>query len=243
MLARKTPLEPVAPGLIAVILIHVLLGALVWIALPLWKLKTPVAHEEDSLAQDRRYWFFPGDFKFLQPASEPMPVKTVNVPEPPPKEIASAVGEAMLQRPTNKIITLSPVVEAAAQAMPVVDATRPPITLMEVLKVEKKQAAEKEAAGGADMDPVLNALEEGLKREWNAPPVQQVPALQRHVAFRLSIGRQGEIQDSEMIRSSGSSLLDDSVRDAAQRLKKISQALPSSFPKDRYTVEVNFHIE
>lgn len=93
------------------------------------------------------------------------------------------------------------------------------------------------------MDAVLNALDQGLKREWNAPSVQQVPVLQRQARVKFSVGRQGEILDVGMTRASGSDLLDASVLEAVKKLGKISQSLPSSFPKDRYTVEVNFHIE
>lgn len=227
LLTRKTPLEPVAPGLIAVVLVHVLLGMTVWMILPLWKVKAPVKGEAPPPVQDRRYWFSPEDFKRLQPVVPETPVKTVNTPLIKPEaEPAVSLKVEPAVRPTNKIITLSPVVEVDPQAVPSGD------------------MAKKDVVGaGVDMDPVLNALEDGLKREWNAPPVQQVPALNRQARLKLSIGHEGDFLDSQMVSSSGSALLDESVKEAVLKLKKISQALPSSFPKDRYTVEVNFHIE
>ena len=101
----------------------------------------------------------------------------------------------------------------------------------------------KEPTGGANMDPVLKALEVALKKEWNAPALQDVPAAQRASTLKVTLGRAGQTLEVIMSKPSGSAVLDQSVIDAGMRVKKISESLPSSFPKDRYTVEVTFHIE
>ncbi len=115
--------------------------------------------------------------------------------------------------------------------------------MMEILKQAKLEEAERQATGGANMDRVLKALEQALSQSWNPPPVNEVPVLQRDARLQFIVGRDGTVLQAEMTKKSGAAALDESVTQAAKALKKISESLPSSFPKDRYTVEVNFHIE
>lgn len=158
--------------------------------------------------------------------------------------LAGTPGPASAKtRPTSKSLTLSPVLDLDPKAAPFAKITRPPLTMMEMLKQDQQHEAERKAVGGADMDPVLRALEKALGQAWNAPPVQDVAVLQRDARLQVSIGRDGTVLESKLTKASGSSLLDGSVSLAAEGVKKISESLPSSFPKDRYTVEVNFHIE
>lgn len=147
-------------------------------------------------------------------------------------------------RPTRKNITLSPVLDLDQKTpSPVPPSGSLPLTMMDVVKKDKLDEAQKKAAGGADMDPVLKSLEDALIKGWNAPAVNEVPTLQRNAGLRISIGRDGSVLQAEIRQPSGSALLDSSVKAAFEGLKKISESLPSSFPKDRYTVDVNFHIE
>ena len=260
--SRPAPLEPIALVTVVVVLVHVLVGLVAWTLLPLWK---PSWNE--TKAADGKYWFPPSSFKevLLKPtvAPEPPPAapseKAAVKPSaalPPPVAVtglleesplvapsSSGMGSTAAAKPTTKIITLSPVLELDDKTVPTAKLDRSPLTMMEVLKLEKQQAAEKRALGGADMDPVLKALETALKKEWNPPPVSQVPILQRNTRLTLTIGHDGSILESRLSKSSGSDLLDESVQKAGEGVKKISESLPSSFPKDRYTVEVNFHIE
>ncbi|WP_139373116.1 hypothetical protein [Prosthecobacter debontii] len=137
---------------------------------------------------------------------------------------------------TNKTITLSPMSDQEDEgvAKRIVPATETK------MRLEEKG---KEPTGGANMDPVLKALEVALKKEWNAPALQDVPAAQRASTLKVTLGRDGQTLEVIMSKPSGSAVLDQSVINAGMRVKKISESLPSSFPKDRYTVEVTFHIE
>jgi outer membrane biosynthesis protein TonB len=259
--SRPAPLEPIALVMVAVVLVHVLVGLVAWTLLPLWKPSLGKAK-----AGTDRYWFPPSSFKevLLKPSVAPEPpaapsekaaIKPSAALTPPAAVTglleesplvapsSSGMGSTATAKPTTKIITLSPVLELDDKTVPTAKLDRGPLTMMEVLKLEKQQAAEKRAVGGADMDPVLKALETALKKEWNAPPVSQVPILQRNTRVTISIGHDGSILESRLTKASGSELLDQSVLKAGEGVKKISESLPSSFPKDRYTVEVNFHIE
>lgn len=145
-------------------------------------------------------------------------------------------------RPVSRIITLSPVVDATQPDAPSLT-SRPPITMMDVLNLDRQEKAQKEADGGADMDPVLQALEEALLKAWTPPPLEEVAALNRDVRLRFEIDRNGSVPVCKLVKASGSVTYDDTALAAGLSVQKISQSLPSSFPKDRYIVEVNFHIE
>lgn len=168
----------------------------------------------------------------------------VSVQSPPTAAISQPAAVPVSQiRPVNKVITLSPVLDEGLRPAPAMAGGRLPVSLMEVFKQKQREQAERDAAGGADMDPVLTALEQALAREWLPPAVEQVPVLQRQTRLKIVLGRQGEVVESSLLKGSGSVLMDTAVQEAVVRVKKISESLPSSFPKDRYTVEVNFHIE
>jgi outer membrane biosynthesis protein TonB len=251
----KPALEPVFPFFIGVVLLHFLVGGIVWGLLPFWP---PSFYEPagTQVAADR-YWFSPADYRREPPPPdmplEPAPIGTTIAPPPTPSDYPGTLAETSLPspapgrsatvRPTSKSITLSPVLDVEGKEIPLVKSNRPPLTMMDMLKQEKLEEVGKQAAGGADMDPVLTALEDSLKESWNAPSLNEVPVLQRDAKLRIVINRDGSIAEAKMIKASGSSVLDASVTQATAGLKKISKSLPSSFPKDRYIVEVNFHIE
>lgn len=179
----------------------------------------------------------------VSPVMEAAP-PAVPVPTPPAGAAPQpTVAPAAQIRPVNKVITLSPVMDEGSRPSPAAAGGRLPVSLMEVFKQKQREQAERDAAGGADMDPVLTALEQVLTREWLPPAVEQVPVLQRQTRLKIVLGRQGEVVESSLVKASGSVLMDTAVQEAVVRVKKISESLPSSFPKDRYTVEVNFHIE
>lgn len=259
---RKSPLEPLAAVFIAVLLVHLLVGLMAWTLLPLLpalSLKPVWA----MVAAEPRRWFSPAEFKYVKKAPAP-PQAVPMLPLAPPipaapaaavatsgMQVAQAAGvmaevvgppppaaESVIPKPTNKSITLSPMPEKT-EAAPGPQAA--PITLMQVLKLEAE--VQKAAAASADMDPVLWALEEALKTEWEAPPLQQVPVMQRDARLAITISRDGTILETSLSKSSGSAVMDQSIAKVRESLKKISTSLPSSFAKDRYTVEVNFHIE
>lgn len=268
---RKAPLEPLALVWVSVVIVHLLTGLIIWRLLPLWPAASlkPV-FSSWKWGEDSHYWFSPAEFHVAgdeSPVTPPVPAPGVpevpqTVASPKPNQSSEESGlladtsvlkspmtvasSAPLSEPrsTNKVITLSPVLdEVSGKTEKQVNPVRPALTLMEVLKQEEHEDKMREATGGVSMDTVLKALEEALKKAWNAPAIQEVPVLQRDASLAVSLGRTGEVLEVRMAKHSGSQLLDQSVLDAGLRVKKISESLPSSFPKDRYNVEVNFHIE
>lgn len=246
---KHPPLQPMTAVSLGVVFAHLILGFALWLLLSLMSTgsATDVAAKVED---DGRYWFAPSDFirngGLPPPASIPLPAPVAAKKAEashPLDPIALEPTPPSFTAPTNKVITLSPVFIEGTQKIPVVKSTLPPITMMDMLHQEKLEALTKEALGGPDMDPVLKALEESLIKEWKAPALQKIPISFRNAVLKITIGREGDVLEFLMSKSSGSPLLDQSVQDAATRVKKISKSLPSSFPKDRYTVEVNFHIE
>lgn len=244
----RSPLEPLAPALLGMILAHVLGGMVLWTLLPLWKPKLP----PEVTPAPPQHWFSPGDFK-LPPLPVAPPIAKASAPKtaspapsaaPSPAPILPQPSGVMDQRQANKSITLSPVLPPDPSAKPEPVRVRPPtVTLLDVARLSAREKAHKEVTGGADMDPVLQALDSSLKDAWVAPPIQAVPASQRHVRMTVSIAKDGTLVDATLTKPSGAAALDESARLALKNVKKISTPLPSSFPKDRYTVEINFHIE
>lgn len=92
----------------------------------------------------------------------------------------------------------------------------------------------------ADMDLVDEAVNAAFLAGWTAPPIDTVPASQRESRLNISIGRDGSILKAQMSKFSGSHALDQSILEAAAKVKKISTALPSNFSKESYDLELNF---
>lgn len=145
-------------------------------------------------------------------------------------------------RVANKYITLSAVL-ADKPSLPVPRPNKPVLNLLDIAALNETQRAQDAAAGGADMEPVQKALEKAILREWKAPLIQAVPPSQRRATLLLSVMRDGSIKDAQLQTPSGSQALDDSIRETAAELSKIPETLPSSFPKERYDLRVNFQIE
>lgn len=270
---RRAPLEPLSLVLIAVIVAHVLVGLGLWTFLPaLSAASLKPVFEGWTWGKETRYWFDPASFHNpadtpaapAEVTQSILPTKTVPGSTPDTQaqvgEKQTAVAKTSASQPTrqsppalpmvevlaqtrtvNKVITLSPVGEAVSAESPnKLKSHRPTITLLDVLKHEEKPM---ETTDEANMDPVLKALEASLKREWNAPAIDEVPVANRDAKLAVGISRSGDVLEVQMAKPSGSAKLDQSVLEAGMRVKKISESLPSSFPKDRYNVEVNFHIE
>lgn len=170
-------------------------------------------------------------------AAPPQPVAAVSAET---SELPAATeGQG---REANKYITLSDILpEKAAVATP--RPGKPVLNLLDIAALNENKRAQETEAGGADMEPVKQALERAILREWKAPPIQSVPAAQRRVTVELAVMRDGTVRDAVMKTHSGSEALDASVRAAAGRVTKIPETLPSSFPKERYDLRVNFQIE
>jgi outer membrane biosynthesis protein TonB len=163
-------------------------------------------------------------------------------PETSPAPVASESSLQGNQKSANKYITLSVILPAGSTpAKP--GSNKPVLNLLDIVNLNANQRAEDTEAGGADMDPVDKALQQAILKAWIAPEIASVPPSQRRATMELAILRDGAIEDASITVPSGSSLLDTSIRQATQRLKKIPVSLPSNFPKERYELRVNFQIE
>lgn len=184
------------------------------------------------------------------PLTLPPASPTVTPASPPPAQAPKIVDSPPVIPPAppaggrvaNKYITLSAVL-ADKPSLPVPRPNKPVLNLLDIAALNESQRAQDAAAGGADMEPVQKALEKAILREWKAPLIHAVPPSQRRATLLLSVMRDGSIKDAQLQTPSGSQALDDSIRETAAELSKIPETLPSSFPKERYDLRVNFQIE
>jgi len=96
------------------------------------------------------------------------------------------------------------------------------------------------AAEEVDLDAIDEAVNSAFLVSWIAPPIESVPEGQREGRLNISIGKDGTILKAQMNKFSGSHVLDQSILEAAAKVKKISATLPSNYPKDSYDLELNF---
>ncbi len=92
----------------------------------------------------------------------------------------------------------------------------------------------------ADLDAVDESVNAAFLASWTAPPIESVPDGQREGRLNISIGKDGSILKAQMSKFSGSHVLDQSILEAAAKVKKISTTLPSNYSKDSYDLEMNF---
>lgn len=96
----------------------------------------------------------------------------------------------------------------------------------------------------ATVEPDLDAIDEAVNAaflsSWTAPPIENVPEGQREGRLNISIGKDGTVLKAQMSKFSGSHVLDQSILEAAAKVKKISTTLPSNYSKDSYDLELNF---
>lgn len=164
-----------------------------------------------------------------------------------------APAAARPKPPANRSITLRRVRESAAPRGQGVGRQAPPIaspTLLDVVRLNrmrpppappspnaiKKGVPEDDAA----LDAVDDALNAAFLAAWTAPPISEVPQHQREARLNVSVAADGGIVKAQMVRFSGSHLLDQSIVEAAAQVKKISATLPSNFDKESYDLELNF---
>jgi len=163
-------------------------------------------------------------------------------PETSPAPVASESSLQGNQKSANKYITLSVILPpGSAPAKP--RTNKPVLNLLDIVNLNANARAEQLEAGGADMNAVEKALQQAILKEWIAPAAQSVPPSQRRATMEVAILRDGTIADASIKTASGSSLMDASIRQVANRLNRIPATLPSNFPKDRYELRVNFQIE
>ncbi len=150
----------------------------------------------------------------------------------------------------NRSITLRRAPEKQAGAAqfgaPVPPMTSP--TLMDIARLNtlRPSAIPPSASSGTapaeevDLDGVDEAVNTAFLAGWTAPPIESVPDGQREGRLNISIGKDGTILKAQMSKFSGSHVLDQSILEAAAKVKKISATLPSNFSKDSYDLEMNF---
>lgn len=172
---------------------------------------------------------------------EPVPNTTGSTP-------LFAVAAPAAKTSANRSITLrrtpSPAQLQATQAPP-----PPPIvspTLMDIARLNAMRplpvpgTAVADADADVNMDAVDEALNTAFLASWTAPPIEAVPASQRGATMNIAIGKDGTVLKSQMSKFSGSHALDQSILEAAARVKKIAATLPANFSKDSYDLELNF---
>ncbi|WP_395748596.1 TonB C-terminal domain-containing protein [Prosthecobacter sp.] len=91
-----------------------------------------------------------------------------------------------------------------------------------------------------NLDAVDEAVNAAFLSSWVSPSLESVPEGQREARLRISIGKDGTLIKVQMNKFSGSHALDQSILEAAAKVKKISTTLPSNFSKDSYDLEMNF---
>lgn len=154
--------------------------------------------------------------------------------------------------PANRSITLRRVGESSAPRGNLAGRQAPPITsptLLDIVRLNRMRqppaapstgAIKKSVPDDTALDAVDEALNSAFLAAWTAPPISDVPQHQREARLNVSVAADGSIAKAQMVRFSGSHLLDQSILQAAAQVKKISATLPSNFDKESYDLELNF---
>ena len=106
-------------------------------------------------------------------------------------------------------------------------------------------ATAKSAGGnkGADVGWYYNLIHERFYGQWNQPTSISTTEKKYATKLRIRIERDGTVSHYEIARSSGLELMDQSVLDAASRVKKI-EALPESLAKSApFTLSIDFELD
>lgn len=179
-------------------------------------------------------------------------------PQPPVMEPVPDTGTTPLFAPANpapkpsanRSITLrrapdrapgarSPVNPAPPMASPtLLDVAR--LNTLRAPPIPQPRATTPVITDEAELDPIDEAVNAAFLAGWTAPPIDAVPAAQREARLNISIGRDGSILKAQMSKFSGSHALDQSILEAAAKVRKISTPLPSNLTKESYDLELNF---
>ncbi|OYW76881.1 MAG: hypothetical protein B7Z37_06710 [Verrucomicrobia bacterium 12-59-8] len=118
-------------------------------------------------------------------------------------------------------------------------------TLMDIARLSSMRPSAVPPPGAiteeeVNLDIVDEAVNTAFLANWTAPPIESVPTAQREARMNISIGKDGTVLKAQMNKFSGSHALDQSILEAADKVKKISTTLPSNYSKDSYDLELNF---
>jgi hypothetical protein len=246
--AARTKLEPLAAPVMTVAVAHVLLGLLIWFFLPFWQDASP--RKSPMVALD---WRAPDDFLLGRPLPQKAPSKAPVAPRPQARKAAPSKAAPAPKTPVEITGPPAPKPPAPAPSKPAPSkALGPPIAIMAAgpppptppLPVNRYITVSPRSGDyGASMASVDEAVQKAYLSEWLTPPKQLVPASRRSVSLEVTIGRDGTILEAKLPKTGEEAALDASVQEVAARVKKIPVSLPSTFPKERYDLRVNFQIE
>lgn len=135
-------------------------------------------------------------------------------------------------------VNVPPIAGATLADMARLNRFRPGMPSLPPPPIEQKN----ELPPGLNMDAVDNAVNAAFLAAWTAPPLDAVLANQRSAQLNISIGKDGRVFGSQMMRPSGSHPLDDSILAAVAKVARIDATLPSQFPKESYDLELTFNI-
>jgi len=196
-----------------------------------------------------------------KPAAEPPVQKATLIAAPPQQHqmepVPNTTGAPLFagtavtpSKPSaNRSITLRRAPEKRT-APPLLGTPVPPMTsptLMDIARLNTLRPSAippSEGTNPATEEVNLDAVDEAVNAAfligWTAPPIESVPEGQREGRLNISIGKDGTILKAQMNKFSGSHALDQSILEAAAKVKKISTTLPSNYSKDSYDLELNF---
>ena len=158
------------------------------------------------------------------PKPDPKPVMASTEPEPPPLPATNG----------SRFITISHPKQAKARA------DQQSVTLLDFASLD---AGATGALSADRVEPVDRATKTAFNQLWSPPDPATLSADHRDVSLNLTLNREGRILKYKLAKNSGSSELDISVIDAADRLNKIEAVLPADYPHEEYEFTVNFHVE
>lgn len=194
------------------------------------------------------------------PASEAPVQKATLVSAPPQQHVMEPVANPnstpLFAPPTpaarpsaNRSITLRRTQERAPSVAGV-DSPAPPITSPSLMDIARLNAMRPTVPAPGSLMPVKEddaktdgvdeAVNSAFLSSWVAPPITSVPENQREARLSISIGKDGTVIKSQMTKFSHSHALDESILEAAAKVKKISTSLPSNYTKESYDLELNF---
>ncbi len=173
-------------------------------------------------------------------AAQPMPSAT---PPPPPSTQAATLPT--LPPPPAEIARIITVQHRPA-AQPAAPPAAPPpgASLSDIAAYEAAGVGTTGNAKGINMDDMDHAIMKAFTQNWVVQAAfAQLPAEQRTAHMDIAVGRQGQVLNFKMAKSSGNKAFDDSVLAAGNRVENVNAKLPAQFTGERYEFQLNFHAE
>lgn len=111
-------------------------------------------------------------------------------------------------------------------------------------KVDKGIEKSKEGEVTLDTDDLmytsyLHSLKDRVEGSWKYPEIARRDGLQGNLIMKFSITKSGNVDDIEIIKSSGYPMLDDAAKQALLDASPFNP-LPGNWKKDRFTITGTF---